>query len=1006
MTYYDACFNIQHGSGRQSGIKRVYVGASNQRGCNNSIVTKSTKGPNIGPLSRIRRANLAINTKSSVVSKCINKHNKAYGSQRLQPAYNQYTRKAQDTAVITGLARNSQHRQGHRGQHSYVIGADITMMYRQVLVEPSQRAYQRILWREDSSHCIDTYELNTVTYGMASSPFLAIKCLFSLADKHQETYPKAATIIRKFMYVDDLLFGASSKEEDIQLAKDVSYILSSGCFELRKWISNEPQILEDIGISNSDQQVIEIGEAGATKTLGLSWLCTNDELIYYVKLELDKRPATKRTMLSVIARLFDSIGLIGPCIIITKVMLQKLWKLKLSWDDELPVDLQSEWSQFLKELTYINDIRIPRQICCSSPQCVQIHGFSDASEAAYGGCIYIRSVNTAGSTFVQLLCARSRVAPLKPLTMPKLELSAAHLFVKLIAKIKTALDLNIDSVHYWSDSTFILSWIRFEPHRLQTFVRNRVTDIQALSSASNWKHIPSSENPADLLSRGVSPRTLTDSNLWWHGPTWLAESEDQWPTQNNDIPINLPEVKESRLKISVLHSQRGGSSSSQNHANKISTTGIVPEEIHALSIGKIIGTRNKISSLNPFLHKDNTLRVGGRLRHADFDFDKKHPIILAAKHPLKLIFEDEHKRLLHLGPQALLSQIREKYWPIADPKESQMADLPHDRVSPTPVFYNVGTDYTGPFIIKDRKGRGCKTHKAYICLFICMATKAIHLELVSDLTSENFILALRRFTARRGRPGKISSDNGTNFVGACSELKLLGEFLTSNEGELQNRLVSEGINWSFIPAYAPHFGGIWEAGIKSTKYHLQRVIGKELLTFEEFYSLLTQIEAILNSRPLSLMSSHPMDLQPLTPAHFIVGRTLTTVPCPDLTDVNQNRLSRYQRIQQMQQNFWKRWSKEFVSELQCRSKWKSNIGALKVGDLVLVKDDNAPPLHWQLGRVSELYPGADSVKRAATIRTSEGVVRRAVVKLSPLPIETKSTNIRIDQSNNDKLQHN
>ncbi|XP_011161336.1 uncharacterized protein LOC105196885 [Solenopsis invicta] len=312
---------------------------------------------------------------------------------------------------------------------------------------------------------------------------------------------------------------------------------------------------------------------------------------------------------------------------------------------------------------------------------------------------------------------------------------------------------------------------------------------------------------------------------------------------------------------------------------------LFPEEIHALSIGKIIGTRNKVSSLNPFLHKDNTLKVGGRLRHANFDFDKKHPMILAAKHPLtKLIFEDEHKRLLHLGPQALLLQIREKYWPIAG------RNLTRQGGSMSQVF-------------SDHKGRGCKTHKAYIYLFICLATKAIHLELVSDLTSENFILALRRFTARRGRPGKISPDNGTNFVGACSELKLLGEFLTSNEGELQNRLVSEGINWSFIPAYAPHFGGIWKS-------------------------------------------------------------------------------------------------------VTCRSKWKSNIGTLKVGDLVLVKDDSAPPLHWQLGRISKLHPSADSVTRAATIRTSKGVVRRAVVKLCPLPIETKSTNIGIEQSNDDKSHHN
>jgi len=269
-----------------------------------------------------------------------------------------------------------------------------------------------------------------------------------------------------------------------------------------------------------------------------------------------------------------------------------------------------------------------------------------------------------------------------------------------------------------------------------------------------------------------------------------------------------------------------------------------------------------------------------------------------------------------------------------------------------------------------------------------MATKAIHLELVSDLTTENFIMALRRFVCRRGRPAKISSDNGTNFVGAHSELHHLGGFLKENEEELQDRLVTEGINWSFIPSYSPHFGGLWEAGVRSTKHHLKRVMGNALLTFEEFYSLLVQIESILNSRPLSPMSSHPMDLQSLTPAHFVTGGALTTIPCPDLTDVHETRLSRYQRVQQMQQHFWKRWSKEVISELQRRTKWKTNVGTLKINDLVLVKDDNLPPQRWRLGRVVELHPGTDGISRVATLRTTKGLIRRAAIKLCPLPVET------------------
>jgi len=192
----------------------------------------------------------------------------------------------------------------------------------------------------------------------------------------------------------------------------------------------------------------------------------------------------------------------------------------------------------------------------------------------------------------------------------------------------------------------------------------------------------------------------------------------------------------------------------------------------------------------------------------------------------------------------------------------------------------------------------------------------------------------------------------------------------------------------FYPLLFAHFGGLWEAGVRSTKHHLKRVMCIALLTFEEFYSLLVQIESILNSRPLSPMSSHPMDLQPFTPAHFITGGASTTIPWPDVIDVHETRLSRYQRVQQMQQHFWRRWSKEVISELQHRTKWKTNVGALKINDLVLIKDDNLPPQRWRLGRVAELHPGTDGITRVATLRTTKGLIRRATIKLCPLPVET------------------
>lgn len=191
----------------------------------------------------------------------------------------------------------------------------------------------------------------------------------------------------------------------------------------------------------------------------------------------------------------------------------------------------------------------------------------------------------------------------------------------------------------------------------------------------------------------------------------------------------------------------------------------------------------------------------------------------------------------------------------------------------------------------------------------CFTTKALHIELVSDLTSEAFLAALRRFVSRRGKPIKIYSDNGTNFVGAKAELDAFTKFVKTNDISIRTQLANEGIEWHFIPVQSPHFGGLWEAGVKSTKFHIKRVLTNAKLTFEEFCTILSQIEAILNSRPITPMSSDPNDFDVLTPGHFLIGRRLTSVPDRDYSEVKDGRLSRFQYLQKLQRHFWTRWSK-------------------------------------------------------------------------------------------------
>lgn len=247
----------------------------------------------------------------------------------------------------------------------------------------------------------------------------------------------------------------------------------------------------------------------------------------------------------------------------------------------------------------------------------------------------------------------------------------------------------------------------------------------------------------------------------------------------------------------------------------------------------------------------------------------------------------------------------------------------------------------------------------------------------------------RRFASRRGKPANVFSDNGSNFLGTKNELCKLYEFLETNSPYISENLANDRIVWHLIPARSPSFGGIWEAGIKSVKYHLKRVLSDTPYTFEDLSTILCQIEAILNSRPLSPLSTDPEDLTALTTAHFLLSRSLTALPDYYLMDVPQNRLDVYQKLQCVIQHFWKRWQKDYVSELQIRTKWKTaNKDQVKIGSLVLVKTDNFTNLSWKLGRITSVYPGKDNIVRVVDIKTSSGTIRRSIKNICCLPLDS------------------
>lgn len=928
-------------------------------------------------------------------------------------------------------------------QHKIVISADIEKMYRQTLVHDSHRPLQKILWRAEPTHPLKEYTLNTVTYGTASAPFLATRCLLQLAEGCSDPLTKFS-IARDF-YVDDYLSGGSSVSETLEISRGVDDVLRSAKYNLRKWRSNSSQVLQALSSEHDVSDVVDLSDNEQSKTLGLLWRSLSDTFSFSINLNCSDR-ATKRHILSTIAQIFDPVGLVVPCIVEAKIIMQQLWLAKCSWDELVPTQIQDAWNDFQNSLHLLNEFKIPRWVLCESASCLQLHIFTDASEKAYGACAYVRSVSRDGEVNVHLLTAKSKVAPIKSTTIPRLELCGALLGSRLYSKVRQSLTLNFEEVHYWCDSTIVLGWLSTSPNQLKPFVRHRVSEIQETVGGEAWHYVPSAENPADLASRGLRTDRLLSSSLWWSGPPFLNKDASSWPQfpESHHNISGLPETVSSchvsnhiiENPITALFSKFSNFSTLQrvtayvmrfiNKCNKkspesgsltsaelnnslnlllrLSQIESFPDEYHLLKSGKQLPAKNKLLSLSPFFDThSNLIRVGGRLNNSFYDFNIKHPILLSSSHTICiLLFNMFHLRLLHAGPQLLLATVRHHYYPIggrnlakkvthqcvkccrikANTIQPIMGNLPEQRLHLEFPFLDTGVDYAGPIMIADRKGRGCRLNKCFICVFVCLATRAIHLELVSDLTKEAFLAALNRFIARRGKPRNIFSDNGTTFVGAFNELaRLLSQDLSFNN-------IDPGINFSFIPAYTPHFGGLWESAVKSTKHHLRRILGLTNLTFEEMATCLIQVEAILNSRPLTPLSNDPSDLAPLTPAHFLIGRSLIMLPHPQIQNAKVNSLQRFRRIEYLKQHFWARFSHEYVLWLQERTKWCRSSGELKEGTLVVIKDKTLPPLMWLLGRITHVLPGRDGIARVADILTRKGVTRRAFNTICPLPVST------------------
>ncbi|XP_052740238.1 uncharacterized protein LOC128198496 [Bicyclus anynana] len=406
--------------------------------------------------------------------------------------------------------------------HKYVLTGDIEKMYRQIEINEKDRNLQLILWREDENEPLRALQLNTVTYGFASASFLSTRCLYQLGEECVDE--KIKTIIQHDFYYDDLLTGADTKDQLSYILNSIQTSLKEGCFNLRKFRSNLPCIFQNSNLNLEDNLCL----SNSTSALGLGWDPKSDILHFSCQTPLERRAdiMSKRQIVSNTCKIFDPLGLISPSIILAKILVQKIWTLKLDWDQPVPPNIIKEWDRVQANIDVLNTINIPRYVLCDYLVKVELHSFCDASMSAYGACIYLKSTDAHGRVSVNLLCSKSRVAPSgKPMTIPRLELSAALLAARLCVSCLDSLRTPIVSCVHWCDSSVVLGWINTSPSKLKMFVANRVAEICESTRSSSWRHVPTESNPADLISRGVDAIRLKNSNLWWNGPGFLRLEE-------------------------------------------------------------------------------------------------------------------------------------------------------------------------------------------------------------------------------------------------------------------------------------------------------------------------------------------------------------------------------------------------------------------------------------------------------------------------------------------------
>ena len=947
---------------------------------------------------------------------------------------------------------------------------DIEKAFLNIEIHPQDRDCLRFLWVKDIHSPepeVVTFRFNRVVFGVSSSPFLLNAVIRHHLQKYQGEDPKFVEKMIEGFFVDDLVTSCQDVKEALTLYEKAKERMMEGGFRLRKFKTNNKELGDKIGIKEreiisggcSEDESTYAKEAlglskemgGKTKVLGVSWDIENDILQFdlgKVNCSSEKN-ATKRSILSTMATIFDPLGLISPVLVRVRILFQELCLQKLLWDDPLPEDKAGRWELWLKELQESNSILVPRCLLEGvQGEIIEttIHGFGDASKVAYCAMVFIVYETTLG-TFSTLLCAKTRVAPLKGLSIPRLELMAGRILVNLVETVKSALSnqVKVDKTRYWLDSKTALYWI-LNQGEWKDFVQNQVNEILKLSNKEDWGHVPGKENPADIGSRGASVGQLETNKLWWEGPHWLKCGEHKWPPRitpedsedigeerkratvmvvlaedqkrvGNVIDLEKFSELEKLLRVTALVKRFLRNMKNKEEGKEIKVDELSGEEMREAEEMWIKDAQLTLQANSSFekmreslgiVKKDGLLVCKGRLEYSELEEEAKFPVILPRNHRFtELVVLYCHKIVHHCKVRGTLAELRSRFWiskgrqfvkklirncfkckkldsrPFRAPP---FAPLPEFRVTEAPPFSKAGVDFAGPLYIKTPNS---DAKKVYIALFTCCVSRAVHLELVEDLNASTFVNCLRRFSARRGTPSLIISDNAKTFKATAKLVERLFK-----EKDTRDFLCSKRITWKLNLERAAWYGGFFERLVGIVKRCLRKVLGNAKLNLDELSTVILEIECTLNSRPLTYQDDEIG--QALTPSHLILGRRLSPMSESNTTfdddaGCHDKLTKRFLYLSRKLTHFWHRWRREYLTNLREFHRQRNpKRQEISEGDVILIHEDNIKRGLWKLGVVETLIPSKDGQVRGAVVRKAGGGKRerlnRPISKLYPLEI--------------------